>query len=343
MSKKTAFILTFALFIAAAAGGYLWHAVQKPPPPEPYAGPRLKISLGVNNSELSTLVWIAQDKGYFREQGLEADVKSYQSGIFAMEALLAGEVDLAAAADFVFVQKILAGKDNLRILGAMAETFNQEMVVRKDLGISRPRDLKGKRVGVIRGTVGEFFLAAFLTLYGLSLEDLEMVDLKPVEMEAALAAGQVEAVVIWEPYLFAIKTRLGDQVAGWRDRSSLFFWLLGTTREVIQAKGEALGRVLRALAQAETWVNQQNREAKELMRRRLGYDAAYADHVWSQGKYALSLDQALLLHMEDQARWQMPRAAGKNAMPNFLDFFYLEPLQQAAPQAITIMVPGGIK
>jgi NitT/TauT family transport system substrate-binding protein len=341
--RTATIFLALALVIAVGLGGYFWHSGTDSLQAPPSAGPRPKISLGVNFSELSSLVWIAEEKGYFREQGIEATVKIYQSGIFAMEALIAGEVDLATAADFVFVQKIMAGKDNLHILAAIAETMSQELVVRKDRGILRPGDLKGKRVAVARGTVGEYFLGAFLTLQGLDLEDVEVIDLKPVDMEAALTAGQVDAAVTWEPHLFAIKTHLGERVAGWRDQSSRYFWLLGTTREVIQAKGEALGRVLRALAQAAAWISRHNREAQEMMRRRLGFEAAYADRSWAQGKYALFFNQALLLHMEDQARWLNRRATGKKAIPNFLDYLEPAPLQQAAPQAIKVIVPGKIK
>lgn len=340
MKIRWTMALALTLLLALAGGGYYWYAVRWSP--ARYAGQRVKIAIGVNNSELSTLVWIANDKGYFREHGLEATVTGYQSGIYAMEALLAGQVDLAAFSDFVFVQKLLSGKENLRILAVIAETLNQEVVVRQDRGILRPGDLKGKKVAVAQGTSGEFFLGVFLTLHGLSLEDLEVIDTKPVDMEAALTAGQVDAVVTWEPYLFAIKTHLGEQVKGWRDQSSRYFWLLGTTSEVIKAQGEALGRVFGALAQAEAFVKQQERQAKDMMRRRLGFGEPYAEHSWAQGKYALSLDQGLLLHLEDQARWLRPRhLSGPREIPNFLDYLNVEELQRAAPQAVKIIVPGG--
>ncbi len=64
-------------------------------PTEKYTGPVEKISVGATTQELSTLIWIAEAKGYFEENGLDATVKAYDTGIETKNALLAGEVDVA--------------------------------------------------------------------------------------------------------------------------------------------------------------------------------------------------------------------------------------------------------
>jgi len=77
------------------------------------------------------------------------------------------------------------------VIGTVATAWINEFVARRDQGIARVEDVKGKRIGVTRGSVGEFYLDTFLTSYGLSYEDVEIVDLKPSEIVEAINKGDI--------------------------------------------------------------------------------------------------------------------------------------------------------
>lgn len=341
MSKKAAFMITFALFIAAAAGGYLWHAVQKPPQPAPYAGPVEKLTIGTIRSEVSALLWIADKNGYFEPRGLEVTLKVYQAGKFAVDEVLAGKIDLAACADFVFAVVTLSGSD-LRCLGTIAEADIHEVIARQDRGLNRPQDLRGKKIGVTRETSGEFFLATFLNFNGIAPEEVELVNSKPYDLKEALAGGAVDAVMAWEPNVSEIKARLGDKSIAWPGQSGQkFFWLLVGADKVIKTKPQALVRLFQALGQAEDFTKKNPEAAKAMVTQRLEFDPAYINHMWPKGRFALSLDQPLLLALEDESRLLLKNrpAAGKE-IPNYLNYLYIEALRQAAPDAVRITAPG---
>ena len=80
-----------------------------------------------------------------------------------MNDLLADKVDVATATGFVLALQGFKRSD-LRAIGTISSSDNVEVVARRDRGIKNPEDLRGKRIGVSKGTVNEFFLTAFLSL-----------------------------------------------------------------------------------------------------------------------------------------------------------------------------------
>ncbi len=151
-----------------------------------YTGPVEKLTIAAYAGGDGALVYIAEAQGYFAENGLEVTIKDYEAGKLAADALLAGEADVSTSADFVLVSQSFAHA-NLRILGTVALSDSNELVARKDCGIHVPADLQGKRIGVTRKSVGEFYLGTFLTFHELSMQDVEIVDLKPSALVEAIA------------------------------------------------------------------------------------------------------------------------------------------------------------
>ncbi len=153
MKKKriTAVIVGFVVIFAV-----LWFFLLKPGPPARVE----KLRMGVYTGSISTLVYIAQQQGFFKRHGIDLTVENYQTGVQAMEDLLAGKIDAATASEFVLVLQGFKRQD-LRTIGTISASDNCEVVARRDRGIRKPDDLRGKRVGVSKGTGAEFFLNVF--------------------------------------------------------------------------------------------------------------------------------------------------------------------------------------
>ncbi len=83
--------IAIIVVIGISAGG-----CQKKP--EKYTGPVEKITLAAYAGETAALVYVAEDQGYFEENGLDVTIKDYESGKAAADALIEGEVDIATSA-----------------------------------------------------------------------------------------------------------------------------------------------------------------------------------------------------------------------------------------------------
>ena len=338
ISKKStmAGIVVIGL-VVALAGGYFWWC-SRPSPPPPYTGPVEKLSLGTTTI-MSTLLWVADQNGYFQAQGLDVTIQMYDAGLFAVNDLLAGKVQVAACAEFVLATKIVDGIENLRGLGTIGSSHNHKIIVRRDRGIAKPEDLAGKRIGVTRQTIGDYFLDLFLTFHGLAIEQVQLVNLRPQEMAEALSRGQVDAVITWGTFVYTIEKQMGEEVVSWPGQIyQSYYWMLISTPQFIQAKPEVLIRMFRALARAEEFVKQHPGAAKEITARRIAMPLDYMEYCLSVEKYELKMGQRVLMAMEDEARWAIRHnLTDKKDIPNYLDYLYLEPMAAVKPGAVKLM------
>jgi len=151
--------------------------------------------LRVIPKDISSLILIAEKKGYFIDNSLDVTFKEYEAGPIAINALASGKVDIATAAEFVMVHKNF-DHDDLRVMAMIAKANKICIVGRKDKGIEEPSQLKGKRIGIKRGSNAEFFMARFLSYNGITLEDIVAIDVLPSEMKGSLENGDIDAVVI---------------------------------------------------------------------------------------------------------------------------------------------------
>jgi len=340
MSKGKIAVLASVLLLVVIAG-YLWQAGFWAQPHKQYSGPLEKITISALSNSTSGLLLIAQAKGYFRDNGLEATLKLYPTGPMGLEQLKAGRIDVAHVADFVLVKEILQGAEYLRCLGSIAATDIFQVIARKDRGILPPGDLKGRRIGVSRATAAEFYLGQFLTFHNLAWRDVELVDLNPADLSEALASGQVEAVMVWEPYVSEIKKRLGDKVISWPGQSGRQFYnVLVSSGQFIKAKPEALTRLFRALDRAASFVKQNNAAGLQITAQQLKVDASVLKDEWLGSNYELSLDQSLLITMEDKARWMINnKLTEETRLPDFLNYFSVEPLARAVTRVVQLIIP----
>jgi len=295
-----------------------------------------KFRLGVAMTPMSLLVFAAQDKGFFKKQGLDLSFTEYGAGVLAADGLLKGEVEVATAAEFLLVRHNLAGKD-LSTIASVSRITDCELIARKDAGISTISDLKGRRIATTSGTALEFFLEYFLTTHGIPVSGVFLENLKPSETVEALVSGAVDAMVAFSPYTFQARQKLGDRVLSWplQEKHSYYFLILSTS-EFLQARPRAAERILAALLEAETFVSEHRAEAQSILMRRLNLNEAYASSIWSRQTFDVRLDQHLLRLMEDQTKWLLKRK-GEQGIPNYLKYIDWQPLEKIKPDAVGLI------
>lgn len=304
----------------------------------PYTGTVEKVTIAAYAGDSGALVYIAENQGYFKENGLDVTIKDYEAGKLATDALLAGEADISTAAGFVFVSNSFNNPD-LRILGTVATAEVTKLVARKDHGIKGIQDLKEKKIGVTRKSAGEFFLGRFLTFNGISSRDVEIVDLKPSAIVEAISNGEISAAFTWEPNIYNIKNRLGQNVISWPGQGGQdFYFILISKENWIKSHPSAVERLLKALIQASQFIRNKEIEAKKFVSNRFNYKSHYINYSWPVHNFGVKLPQALLLAMEDQARWRIEnKLTNKLKVPNYLDYIYVDGLEAVNPEAVTII------
>ncbi len=305
-------------------------AFRSPAPP-----PAIAVVLATSPVVYSGLIAVAEDQGYFKDAGVAVAIREYSSGRDALAALSAGEVHLATAADFAFLSRRL-DDSSLKILSSLSSSDTHEVVARPDRGVSRPGDLKGKRIGFSVDTSSEYYLMRFLLFNAIAPAEVTPVNLSPENIAKALADDRVDAIVTWEKYVHEADRLLPGRTISWSAQDNLdFYWVLAAKEDV--AESEAGKRVIAALARAEEFVILHEGQARDILVRRWRFDPIFMNRFWSRTRLSLTLDQALVIGLEDAAAWKRRSFGdGSQAIPDVLDYISFAAMDQVAPHAVTI-------
>ena len=298
------------------------------------------ISVAYSPFEPTALIWIAEDRQLFSRNGLAVTFTKYDTGPAALDGVLSGQADIAAGiGEFPIVGKAFK-KEQARVLATIDRSELIKVVARKDRGIQEPADLRGKRVGTTVGTIAEFFLGRFLEINGMSMGDITLVDVRtPDEWVSAVADGTIDAIATAEPYASSAESRLGSNALAWSAHGNqLLFGLVVTTDVWADTNSDLAEKFLESLAQAEEYAVTNPAQAQAIVQERLDLTAASMPAVWSRNQFSLSLDQALLVAMEDEARWMIRNdLTAEKHIPAFLDYIDEDALKEIRPEAIDII------
>jgi len=299
-----------------------------------HSGKVESVTIGATPFELNALIYIADEQKFFTNNGVRVAFKDYDTGLAAVTGLLKDEVDIALATEFIIVGNALQKQDVLD-LATIDKSMIYYLIARADRGIKTIADLKGKRIGISLQTNTEFYLGRMLDLNGMTIRLVTMVDTKASDMEETIAGGGVDAVVTWEPHVTQIKQQMGNRVIIWSVQSGqVSYWSVVSTPKWINQHSDLTRHFLKSLAQAEEYIIQHPAEAKAFLQKRLTLSDAY----WSQNQFSLSLDQSLILAMEDEARWMIKNNLTKEKnIPDFTNYIYVDGLKAVKPEAMKII------
>ena len=245
--------------------------------------------------ESSTLIYIAEKEHFFSKNGLAVKIRDYDTGVAAVDGVLKGEVDMAGPTEFVVVEKILQ-KQPISILGSTNRSMTMQLIGWKNRGIEKVSDLVGKRVGLAKGTIAEFYLGRFLDLHGMKIKDVGLVDMAPSKWVDAVIAGAVDAVVAWQPYADQMERRFPKETATWQvQRGQPVFGLIVAGNDWLAKHPQTIRRFWKALAQAEGFLIRHPDEAKAIVQKRFNYDDAYVAAVWPGYQFSASWTSRLSL------------------------------------------------
>ncbi len=287
----------------------------------------------------AVLAGVALEEGYYRQEGLEVTARRHSFGKSALEDMLAGNADLATVADIPIMMAIMKG-ERISII-ATIQTSNRDnaIVARKNGGILTAADLKGRKIARTPGTTSDFFMDAFLCAHGIGDKNVEKIDMKPEMFLDALMSGRVDAVSAFQPFLVRIEKELGDGARSFYD-SNIYTWSFSVVarEEYVRRNPEKVRKLLRALVRAERFVKGNPGRAQEIVARFTGLEAGMVREMWSRMDFRVTLDQFLVLALEDESRWAISsgRITGRE-IPNYLDFIYFDGLGSVKPDGVRIL------
>lgn len=136
---------------------------------------------------------IAQEKGYFKDAGLEVEVIAPADPSAPPKMVAAGQADLAISYEPQLHLQVAEGMPLIRV-GTLVATPLNCLAVLKNGPVKTLADLKGRKIGFSVAGVEEAVLTAMLTPQGLTLKDVTLVNVN-WSLSPSLMSGQVDAVI----------------------------------------------------------------------------------------------------------------------------------------------------
>ncbi len=183
----------------------------------------LKARIGVLRLSSSAPVFIAQDKGYFREAGLDVELKFFDAAQPIAVATTSGDVDFGITA-FTAGLYNLAGKGTLKVIGGMSREKAGYPLIgyfasnnAYAAGLKTPKDLAGKRVAVTQvGSSFHYSVGLLADKYGFKLSDVKIVPLQSLSNAAAALKGEtVDAALLPVSTARKLMDDGGAKLLGW--------------------------------------------------------------------------------------------------------------------------------
>ena len=302
------------------------------------AGENQPVRMSVSMSPLSAPFFVALEKGYFTELGIDPIVTNVIGGHRAATALFSGDVDIATSSEAVVMFNSFKRSDFGVLCTFVSSDNDVKLLARKRSNIRSIKDMNGLRIGTVTGTSAQFFLDHSLMMSQGVQPDIEIIDLHPEEMESALASGSVDAIAIWEPIGYRAKKAMGDEVIEVsHDRLYTETFNAIVMNKFAERNPETMGNVLRALIKAAAFIAENRDAAQQIVTDHLKSDPEMIAAIWSDFDFTITLDQSLIASLEAEARWAMEKSlVDAPDIPNFLDYILIKPLERIQPQSVTV-------
>ena len=209
------------------------------------AGAAAQDTIRLGNLKLAHFGAVAYIKEIAPGCGIRVEEKMFAKGLDVMQAIIAGELDVGATASEAAIQGRASGAPIVVVAGFARG--GARLVARPGTGIASVAQLKGKKVGVTRGSIQEVLLMAELARHRLSSKEVRLVYLAYADLNGALLGGHIDAMMQSEPQSSqAINQGFGVEVS--------------------KPYGTAIGEPVRTMVMTEKFYREQRPLAEKFMR-----------------------------------------------------------------------------
>ena len=207
MKKILALLMALCMTVLAAGCG--GSDAKKDAPKE-----KTKVSLGMLRLTSSAPLFIAMDKGFFAEEGIDIDAQWFDAAHPIAVSTASSKVDVGATGITASLYNMAANGQKLGIVadkGREQKGYSSSALLiatdEYNAGVKTLKDIKGKRIGITqKGSTFHYMLGRMLESQGMSLNDVEIVPLNKLSaVMAALESKQIDGCILNEPNITKVQ------------------------------------------------------------------------------------------------------------------------------------------
>ena len=262
------------------------------------------------------LTFVAEAIESWKAAGVDLSVVDFPTGRESMQAVFGGSADFSTSTDTPFIFAALQGLRPIVLVNYSRYSRDMKIVVKKGGPIDPnvPASLKGRKIATRVGTSGQYMLAKYLEMAGLTIKDVTVVDLSPNDMTVALVRGDVDGFA-WTGQAAAVaEKQSGGKVAVMTQTGLEAHFqshqLLLTTEKVIKEKPELVQAAVKSLFAAEDRIAK-DKQWPELIAKRVRATGAEIAEATEAFEFKVGFDKRFLDDLVSQAEWAIAAGLAK--------------------------------
>jgi NitT/TauT family transport system substrate-binding protein len=260
----------------------------------------------VRDPQMSAQFAVADQMGYFKEQGLKVNPRWYIAGTDLPSMWGAGNIHLGTATATMIVPIAAAGQAIYNIAPQSDIAGAQQLVLgrRAQEIVQSPKDLEKLKIGMPKGASVTMAIEKMCRDTGVDFAKLQFVNLSPPDAVTALAKGDIDAMAAWAPWVFNAVKQAGGKVYFSGNRSAIpgkegqVDWLLVhagvvASGKMLKENPNTLKAILRALKKATATVNADREAALKIVAREMKMDEALARDIMALNVYSMETSEKI--------------------------------------------------
>ncbi len=247
----------------------------------------MTIRIGVHTSIMGAPDVIAIRQGYFKQEGLNPEWRRFALGKDGRDAMIAGAIDINATAPVPFLIGLERGVPYVAIGVNSHFCGSNQLVVLKSSDLNNVAQLKGKRIGLPKGTITEFiFQSKIAPSHGLKPGDYQIANIPDAKDRVpSMVAKAVDMTALGDPFVAVAEQEGVIRILEDFCKYDPLPFMMTATTKIVQENPDAVVAYLRGWLRAIKLLKEEPEKAAQV----------YLDDLKSQGKeLALPvLDKAL--------------------------------------------------
>ena len=260
----------------------------------------------VRDPQMSAQFAVADQMGYFKEEGIKVNPRWYVSGPDLPSMWGAGNVHLGTATATMVVPIAAAGQGIYSIAPQSDIAGTQQIILGKKAQeiVRSPKDLEKIKIGMPKGASVTMAIQAMAKDTGVDFNKIQFVNLAPPDSVTALAKGDIDAMAGWAPWVFNAVKQGGGKVYFTGNQSYIpgkegqVDWLLVHAGVVASAKmvkenPNTLKAVLRALNKATATINANREGSVKIVAAQMKMDEGLARDIMALNIYSMEMNDKI--------------------------------------------------
>jgi len=282
----------------------------------------------VRDPQMSAQFAVADQLGYFKQEGLKVNIRWYIAGTDLPSMWGAGNVNLGTATATMIVP-IAASGQAIYNVAPQSDIGGVQQVILGKKGqeiVKSPKDFEKLKVGMPKGASVTMAIQNMAKANGVDFTKIQFVNLSPPDAITALAKGDIDAMAAWAPWTFRAVKEAGGKLYFTGSKSSIpgkegpVDWLqvhagVIASGKMLKENPNTIKAIVRATRKATETINRDREAAVEIVAREMKIEKDLAREIMAYNVYSMEMNANIVKGMTD-----------------FVDFLYsLDRIKQKFP------------